>query len=325
VAIEPGAGVDGFEGRGEVEALVEAAAQSQQLLESITSFSIPSAMTCRPSSWASKIIVRAMIGCSLICKKSCVMCFQAREATLPELYGVLVTALIALLAFFVQGFAGFGAALIMTPLLIFVHDLQTAVVAAAIAQLPVGAMLTYRARAAIDGSMLRLLLPISVVFIFLGSLVLGNWETDWLRRIFGLLTMLFALRILLLAGRNLSRRRWPMRGGYLAGAVAGFLGGLFGTSGPPVVVFLENQLNSAAALRATLLSYFLATNVLRLFSYGSAQLLTWPVILVGLVMIPAALLGGYLGSLLQGRVPARPFRLIVGSLLLLTGLLLALR
>jgi uncharacterized protein len=244
---------------------------------------------------------------------------------LPELLIVLLTALIAGLAFFVQGFAGFGAALIMTPLLMFVHDLRTAVVAAAIAQLPVGAMLTYRARTAIDGRMLRLLVPISIVFIVPGSLALGNWETDWLRRIFGGLTMLFALRILVLAGRRLHRQRWPMRGGYLAGAVAGFLGGLFGTSGPPVVVFLENQLSSAAALRATLLSYFLATNVLRLFSYGSTRLLTGPAIQVGLVMIPAALLGGYLGSLLQGRVAARPFRLIVGSLLLLTGLLLVLR
>lgn len=238
---------------------------------------------------------------------------------------LIITALIALLAFFIQGFAGFGAALVMTPLLIFVHDLRTAVVAAAIAQVPVGMMLTYRARHAIDGGMLRLLLPISVVFIFLGSLVLGGWETEGLRRLFGVLTMLFALRILVLAGRRIARRRWSPRSGYLAGAIAGFLGGLFGTSGPPVVVFLENQLSSTVALRATLLSYFLATNVLRLFSYGMAQLLTGPVIGIGLLMIPAALLGGYLGSLVQGRVAARPFRLIVGGLLLLTGLLLALR
>jgi hypothetical protein len=51
-------------------------------------------------------------------------------------------------AFFVQGFIGFGASLVLAPLLLFVLDLHTAVVASALVQVPIGMWLTWNARTA---------------------------------------------------------------------------------------------------------------------------------------------------------------------------------
>lgn len=237
---------------------------------------------------------------------------------------MIAVALVALLAFFVQGFAGFGAALIMTPLLLLLVDLQTAVVAGALAQVPVGIWLTSRCWRAIDVPLLRLLLPISLLGIVAGSFGLARLDLQLLQQVFGVLTVIFALRILLLAGRKLARRPWPRFAGYLAGATGGLLGGLFGTSGPPVVVYLENQLQQAATIRATLLAYFLILNLVRLATYGGAGLFDSQNLLAGLVMLPAALLGGTLGARLQGRAPVHIFRLIVGAILLVTGVMLAL-
>jgi uncharacterized membrane protein YfcA len=106
--------------------------------------------------------------------------------------------------------------------------------------------------------------------------------------------------------------------------MSGLLGGLFGTAGPPIVVFLENQATAKAVLRATLLAYFLAVDVLRMIPYAFSKLITIQVLEISAAMFPASLVGAYLGRKLQVRVSESVFRSVVGAVLLATGVLLAL-
>jgi uncharacterized membrane protein YfcA len=235
----------------------------------------------------------------------------------------LLATLIALAALFVRGFSGFGASLVMMPTLMVFLDVKTAVVAAAITQVPVGFHIAYQARSEIDRPSLILLLPPSVVGIVVGSLALIKMDSDLLKRIFGAITILFALRIIWsLRYPATANRKWPSGVGILAGALGGVLGGAFGTSGPPVIVFLEQQILSKDMLRATLLAYFLVIDGLRLISYAFSGLFTWQAITISLAMIPAALVGAHLGTRLNTHVDEHTFRVAVGALLFATGGLL---
>lgn len=232
---------------------------------------------------------------------------------------LVAVAAIALLAFFVQGLTGFGAALVLAPLLLLVLDLHTSVAASAIVQVLVGAGLTYQARAAIDRRSLAWLLPSSIVGLALGTLALTGLETDWLRRLCGALTVLVALDLLRRTLLRIRARGWPAWAGVPAGLVSGVLGGLFGTSGPPAIAYLEGRLERGAALRGTLLGFFLIFNSLRVIGYGAAAMLDRPVATIALAMLPAAIVGALLGSRLQRRASERGFRLAVAGVLLATG------
>ena len=63
---------------------------------------------------------------------------------------LLAAALIALLAMLVRGVTGFGAALVMSPLLLLFFDVHTAVVASAAVQIVTGFGIAWHARLAID-------------------------------------------------------------------------------------------------------------------------------------------------------------------------------
>ena len=211
----------------------------------------------------------------------------------------------------------------MMPLLMLFLDVKTAVVAAALTQVPVGFVVAFHSRSAVDRSSLILLLPPSLLGIIAGSFALMGVSSDLLKRVFGVITVFFALRIILALRHTVTvHKRWPASVGFLAGALGGVLGGVFGTSGPPVVVYLEQHIFRKDVLRATLLAYFLVVDSLRLVSYTVSGLVTWQAAAIGLAMIPAALIGAYVGTQLNARVDERTFRAAVGALLFVTGLLL---
>jgi len=236
---------------------------------------------------------------------------------------LLLAALVALLAFLVQGFTGFGAALVLAPLLLLFLDLHTAVVASSIVQVPVGAVLAFQARRAVDGRAILALLPFSVAGLAAGAAALASLDVGWLRQLCGALTALFALQVLWRASRNRPARPWPGWAVVPAGIASGLLGGLFGTSGPPVVAYLESRMARGAALRATLIAYFLVINCLRIAGYGAGALLSGTAALTAAAMLPAAGLGAWAGTVLQRRAGERGFRLAVALVLLITGIALA--
>jgi hypothetical protein len=199
------------------------------------------------------------------------------------------------------------------------------VVASALVQVPVGIWLTTGARRAVDRPSLVSLVPASSVGLAVGTFALAALQVAWLARLCGALTALFALDVLRRALRRSITRPWPAWVAMPAGFASGLLAGLFGTSGPPVIAFLERQLERGAALRATLLAYFLSVNLLRLLGYGVASLYSPEVALVAAAMVPAAALGAWAGASLQRRAAEGSFRLAVAAVLLLTGLALAAR
>lgn len=107
-----------------------------------------------------------------------------------------------------------------------------------------------------------------------------------------------------------------------AGLLAGVLGGLFGTGGPPVIVFLRGYGLAKGAFRATILWYFLCMSAMRGASYTWEGVLTTRELMAAVWLLPASILGTLAGVVVHNWLSERLFGTLVAALLMALGLLL---
>ena len=233
-------------------------------------------------------------------------------------------ALVVFAAIFVRSLTGFGAALVLVPLLSLIWDLRQVVVLAAIVQVATGFPVALGARRQAARPALVLLLLGSLCGLAVGALLLGFLPLPWLRRGLGVITLVFGLsRFTPIAARSAPA---PTRRLNLLGIPVGFAGGILtgaiGTGGPPVVAYLHYRLATPAARRATLLLYFLILDAIRLPGYLRLGLGSTTLLWTGAALLPFALLGAACGSYAHGRLSERIVAGSIAILLVLTGLLL---
>lgn len=240
------------------------------------------------------------------------------------MYKYVIPSLIPVVGFFIRGISGFGSALVITPLLLFFYDLRTVVSVVAILEIISTAYFTVEVFKDVDWRYIKSLLPMSVIGIVVGAFFLINIKADLLKRIFGVFVVFFAVRIFIINIKSFghSRKRWPQSITYIAGALAGLLGGLYGTAGPPVTILLENQMESKINLRATLTFYFYMVDIIRIVPYLYAGMIGKEQLKICAILLPAAFVGMITGRIVYLKFSEVFFRIIVGIILLASGILL---
>jgi uncharacterized membrane protein YfcA len=137
--------------------------------------------------------------------------------------------------------------------------------------------------------------------------------------------LLVAVGIMFLFLREGLAVRWPSWSAPVVGAVSGVLAGLFGTGGPPLVLYYRLAGVTKTAFRGNLMSIFLVISLLRLPSYGFAGLLSADRLGAGFLVLPAVFLGAWLGQRIHLDVGERTFARLVAGALVIIGLLLFVR
>ena len=112
---------------------------------------------------------------------------------------------------------------------------------------------------------------------------------------------------------------------FRSGIFSGVAGGMFGTSGPPLVIYVDHFAEDKSAFRAQLLVLFVLHDIFRTFLYIRYSLLTIEVVKFGLWLLPAVCLGLLIGSRMHFQVNEKTFSKAVAAMLLVSGLLLVLR
>lgn len=231
-----------------------------------------------------------------------------------------LSCLIVAAAYLVRGSSGFGSALLAVPLL--AHWLPLTLVVPLVATLDVvaGVVLTgagLRDRA-VDWPEVAWLLPGSIVGIGIGLVLLLHIEPQVLILVLGVVVVLFGARYLL-AQRvsHIISRAWALP----AGAIGGVVGAMFATSSPPYVIYLIHRLSDKVALRATMSAIFVIEGSLRVIGMLMSSLLLQPdlgrYLAIGL---PAMAVGLYLGNHLHIGLSKRQMSMLIGGLLLASGL-----
>jgi uncharacterized membrane protein YfcA len=180
-----------------------------------------------------------------------------------------------------------------------------------------------KGRAHADWAEIRWLLPGTLLGIVLGAGVLTNAPQAPLLAALGLFVLAFGLRnVLNIHGDRPIGRGWAVP----AGLAGGTIGALFGTGGPPYVIYLSHRLRDKSVLRATFSGLFMLDGGFRVITFGLAGLfwqadMGWA-ILAGLPLMAGGL---YLGHRIHLGLTQRQMMATIGLLLLASGASLLIR
>ncbi|RMH39307.1 MAG: sulfite exporter TauE/SafE family protein [Alphaproteobacteria bacterium] len=224
----------------------------------------------------------------------------------PEGLGDLALVLSgAVLGGLVRGFSGFGTAMIYLPfagqVMPPVWALTTLLMMDLIGPVP---NIVRSFRAAQAGDLRRLLLG-AAAGVPLGVFILAHSRPEVFRYTVSILA-LFLLGLLLAGFRHrggLSRR--AMVG---TGALGGFLGGVAGLPGPPVILLYMSGPHTPAEIRATTMIYLFGIDVMLMSVFVVSGLLDGRAILLGLGLAVPYLLSNLAGAAIFRPGRARLYR-----------------
>ncbi len=204
-----------------------------------------------------------------------------------------LSCLIIFLAAIVRGFSGFGFSLLtITALSLFYPPSEI---------IPSIFMLELAASANLLPSIWK-----DIHWKSLGPLTLGCLIATpigvWALANFPAAPMQVALSIFVLAATFLMWRGYALKtmpgpfASTLAGAASGLSNGAFGIGGPPVILFYFASPAGNLAGRASLVAFFLATDVIGLVNQSVQGLITWATVVQAAVYLPALLAGVWIGA-----------------------------
>lgn len=230
---------------------------------------------------------------------------------------IAVMAAILLAAYFIRGITGFGSGLIAVPLLALFLPLRFVV--------PLILLLDFTASIVIGGLHFKrvqwgeigVLIPFGIAGVVLGTHLLMQLPPAAMLMVLSGFVFVFAVRsVFNIRGDKPVSRGWAVP----AALTGGTVGALFGTGGPPYVIYLTHRIHEKSDLRATFSALFFFDGMSRVVSFLVAGLLlsakVWFTYAAALpVMLGALYLGGRAHV---GLGPSQMTRL-VGVLLLVSS------
>lgn len=216
-------------------------------------------------------------------------------ASLLGTEGLAYLVLAAFLSGLVRGFSGFGTALIFLPVAAQVLSPFGAILALIFMDLLAPLPNLKRAWAAVDRPDLARLSVSCFCLLPAGIWVLTRVPPEFFRLI--VCGLALAMLAVLVAGLRW-RRPVPPRAVLGIGAVSGFLGGVAGLPGPPVILFYMARPLQPSRIRATILLYlFVFDLALTGWMAGFGHLVPEYAVL-GLLLGAPGMLGNWIGGLL---------------------------
>ncbi len=219
---------------------------------------------------------------------------------------------------------GFGSGLIAVGLMALVMEsLRDVVVILLLVNLPVELLVVAASGRKIQWKGILLAALGLLPGIPAGTWMLGLGDPSFLLLLLGAFLVCAGSAFLFLP----VHRKWrlPPWAGFTAGLSSGILAGLFGTGGPPIILYYQVQGTAKSVFRGTLMALFFFTTLVRGPTYLAGGLITTPRIWSALAVLPAVGLGAWLGNRVHISLSESAFRRLVSILLILLGLGLFLR
>jgi len=151
----------------------------------------------------------------------------------------------------------------------------------------------------------------------------GEKALHWLQLLLGLTIILACLMSLVKPKKE--AKPSPSWVYFIFGGLSGVLGGLFSTSGPPISYLMYRQPLALSIIRATLLSVFFVSCLLRIAIMGVSGQITETMLWISLVGIPCVVITAVLAKRYPPNISPQVIKRIALILLLLSGVSLSLK
>lgn len=217
-----------------------------------------------------------------------------------------------------RGLTGFGAALLMAPILsLVVSARETTCLVILLNALPIQAAYSSKINPLVDRALIRPLFLSACV-----GLPAGIWLGQVLPvHVFGVFigVAVIVSAIALMSGVTVENHRsGPLTFG--VGTISGILTGLAGIGGPPAILYVLAVEDGIHRARATFITYFSLLYPLALGAMALSSLICWQDVWQGLMLAPLLYLGDKLGERLFRRLNEQYFRPFVLTVLICAGL-----
>ncbi len=228
---------------------------------------------------------------------------------------------VAFLAYLIKGITGFGNTLVMSPLYSFVLPNRTITPIDLLLSIPTNLFLVWKNRTDLS---LKIVVPLSLVMlagIIPGTLILKSGDDRWLKCFLGVVVIGIAVEMIMRKPPSDENGKANPILLSIIGLLSGVLAGMFGISAP-LVAYISRTTDGRSGFRANLCFVFLVDNIFRFFYYLINGLLTWEVIKLTLLVLPAVAAGMYAGVKIDKRLDEQTIENIVIALLVVSGIFL---
>ena len=171
---------------------------------------------------------------------------------------------------------------------------------------------------------------IPIIFLFnalVSYFVIKHMVTlseGFMMRCLGFALILIALYFLLAGDRKIKGvvSRWAQA---VVGVVSGIMGSMFGMPGPPVVLYGVNAIGDKKAYMATMQSFWLLFNCFYFFCRSGGGYYTADTPLYLIVGVAGVVVGIFLGARCFSLLSGKAFKVVVYSVMLLSGVVALLK
>jgi len=219
---------------------------------------------------------------------------------------------------------GFGAGLIAVgSLAILIPSIPDVVVLLLLVCLPSEFFVVLKSIRKISWKGILLICSGVVIGVIFGTILLKNTDPIFILTILAIFLMISGSAFFLYTSGI--KIIWPGWFSPIVGIISGVLSGLFGTGGPPLILYYQLSGITKSSFRGNLMTIFLITAIARIPSYTAAGFFTCIRLNSALLLLPAAFLGIWLGNRIHIRLTEDKFRRMVSILLVIIGISLLIR
>ncbi len=235
---------------------------------------------------------------------------------------IIILIIVAILIGLSKG--GLGAALVVlvTPLLSLVMPVQEAVGVVLPLLILADGFALYFYWNTWDMYYVRLMLPLGVVGVIIGTYLLATLDNTTLRHILGTFTLLFVVYKLFgdrLLAANYQPRDWH---GQVAGGVSALASALANNGAPPFTAYMLLQKVPARAFVGTTTLFFAIINLLKMPGLIVAEIFDLNRLIDVIWVVPLIPLSVWVGRQVINRINQRAFESIMLIVLLIASLIL---
>lgn len=210
---------------------------------------------------------------------------------------------------FINGVAGFGAAMIAMPLIAPFMDMSVAVPSCTLIVLTLNCQVGWTFREYIEWKYVKGIFIGAIPGVILSVLVLEYVSETWLKAGMGAFISGYALWCLYAdkGGDRIIRPAW----GYLSGILSSALGMAFGFNGPPLAAYIAYSGCPAQSVKGILGAGFIITGVFIVAAKAMTGQVTQTVWLTYAVATPAVIMGSKLGIWLSSYLNEYSYRKVL--------------
>lgn len=218
---------------------------------------------------------------------------------------LLIACVATFTAGLIRGFAGFGSGMIMVAVLLSLYPPVLAMPTVLFTELVLSLMLLPAVARHVRWSLILPIATAAAVVAPLGVWVLGLLNQDSARLLASAMILVFVVLAVLGSTAEAGVTRMAVLG---SGALSGFMGGVAGMTGPPVVALLLRMKLPPQAVRSTLIAYFVIVDGLLLFNFSLQGLGGFAFLELGILVLLPLLGGSLLGAWLFPKASPRMYR-----------------